>query len=225
MSRQMYVVYCHTNKQNGKKYIGITSQKPEARWKNGEGYANNEHFYKSIRKYGWHNFSHEILYTDLCENEAEKMEVKLIAEYESYKPSKGYNIQLGGNVGNKFTEESKRKISDALRGKPKTKETREKLSMASTGRRIPTEQRLRHSEHMKGIGNPMFGKKRNITEYKTKTVKCVETGELFVSTCEASRVKGVDQGSISKACNGILKTAGGFHWKFAETEATNVTTG
>lgn len=80
-----YCVYCHTNKINGKKYIGITSQKPEHRWRNGEGYKNNEYFYHSIQKYGWHNFSHEILYTDLSKIEAENLEIKLIAEYDTTK--------------------------------------------------------------------------------------------------------------------------------------------
>lgn len=65
ISMKKYCVYCHTNKINGKKYIGITSQKPQHRWKNGQGYRNNEYFFRAIEKYGWHNFTHEILYTDL----------------------------------------------------------------------------------------------------------------------------------------------------------------
>ena len=62
MAKKRYTVYKHTNKANGKVYIGITRQDPEKRW--GEGgcnYAGNKHFSRAINKYGWNNFSHKIL--------------------------------------------------------------------------------------------------------------------------------------------------------------------
>ena len=37
----MYSVYKHTNKENKKVYIGITSRQVEQRWANGHGYKNN----------------------------------------------------------------------------------------------------------------------------------------------------------------------------------------
>ena len=48
-----FTVYCHTNKINGKKYIGITSKKPEYRWNNGKGYSTQIVFARAIEKYGW----------------------------------------------------------------------------------------------------------------------------------------------------------------------------
>lgn len=47
-----YTVYMHIS-PSGKRYVGITRQRPVARWKNGRGYINNEYFYRAIKKYGW----------------------------------------------------------------------------------------------------------------------------------------------------------------------------
>ena len=41
-----YSVYIHTNKDNGKNYIGMTSTKPERRWgRQGEGYLRISYAY------------------------------------------------------------------------------------------------------------------------------------------------------------------------------------
>ena len=71
----------------------------------------------------------------------------------------------------------------------------------------------RHSEAMKGKKHSEEHK-RKIGKALSKKVLCVETGELFESTKEASRKTGIYQGNISYACNGKLKTAGQLHWQF-----------
>lgn len=90
-----YVLYKHTF-PNGKVYIGITCQKPERRWSKGYGYYQNERMFRAIKKYGWDNIKHEILYEDLTEEEAYLKEIDLIAEYDSTNVAKGYNIHKGG---------------------------------------------------------------------------------------------------------------------------------
>lgn len=125
-----YCVYKHTNKVNGKVYIGITSQNPQKRWDCGRGYMKNKHFWDSIQKYGWGNFAHEILFCDLSPEEAFRKERELIAEYDSQNYRKGYNCSSGGEggatgcfgekhhmYGKHHTEEARMKMSDALRGK------------------------------------------------------------------------------------------------------------
>lgn len=209
-----YVVYCHTNKTNKKKYIGITSQNPYKRWKNGEGYRNNQHFYAAIQKYGWHNFEHEILYTNLTKSEAEKYEVKLIKEYNCCDSQKGYNIEKGGSCGDKYTQETKDKISKSLRGKTKSEAHKKHLSESCKGREITKETREKISKKNSGINHPMYGKKRDISLFMTKKVKCLESGIVYESIATAGRTTGIQKSDISKNCNGRLKTAGGYHWQF-----------
>ncbi len=98
---EAYCVYKHTNKHNGKVYIGITCRQPEKRWDNGKGYQKNEHFYRAIKKYGWANgFVHEIVATGLDKKTACKLEIELIAKYNSTNCRNGYNYSTGGECGN-----------------------------------------------------------------------------------------------------------------------------
>lgn len=111
-----YVVYLHVNKENKKTYVGITCQKPEARWgSNGIGYKNyyystQNYFYNAIKKYGWDNFEHIILFENKTKEEAERLEILYIKVLMSNNKTYGYNISNGGSSIGKHTEETKLKI-------------------------------------------------------------------------------------------------------------------
>jgi hypothetical protein len=63
--RNDYVVYIHKNILNGKVYVGQTCNLSE-RWRNnGKNYFNSIKFYNAIKKYGWDNFTHEVVYSNL----------------------------------------------------------------------------------------------------------------------------------------------------------------
>lgn len=76
---------------SGKSYVGITSQRPEDRWHNGKGYRKNDHLMRAIKKYGWDNFTHEILYDNLSHEEAVSQEKRLISELNLIDANYGYN--------------------------------------------------------------------------------------------------------------------------------------
>lgn len=112
---KLYKVYCHTNKINGKKYIGITCRTLNERWRHGEGYI-GQPFYSAINKYGWNGFKHEILFENVtCEYACNK-EIELIKEYKTYNNKFGYNADMGGFTGYYFTEEQKNKASKRFSG-------------------------------------------------------------------------------------------------------------
>lgn len=69
----------------------------------------NEYFYRAINKYGWNCFQHDILFKNLTEDEACKIEIELIAKFNTQNPLYGYNIQSGGNHC-LHTQESKNKM-------------------------------------------------------------------------------------------------------------------
>ena len=77
-----YSVYVHTNKINGKMYVGITGRDVQERWKNGFCYIDSPKFYNAIKKYGWENFDHEIFAARLTESEAMRVENLLIKSLE-----------------------------------------------------------------------------------------------------------------------------------------------
>ena len=130
MDNFCYSVYVHTS-PSGKRYVGITRQKPETRWGNGKKYSNNKYFAQAIKKYGWASFEHKILASELCQQEAEKMERELIARYNSTDRECGYNVLCGGDVHNggwHHTEESKGKIGKGATGRKMSEAAKQKIS-------------------------------------------------------------------------------------------------
>ena len=72
------------------KYVGITRKNKKQRWNNGNGYTENQKFYKDIQKYGWDDgFTHEIIQDNLSYSEARRLEKYYISKYNSV--SNGYN--------------------------------------------------------------------------------------------------------------------------------------
>lgn len=108
----VWKVYKHTS-PSGKCYIGITHyEDPNIRWQNGMGYKGCPFFIPAILKYGWDNFTHEILFDKLSVQEACRKEKELITYYKNL--GKSYNSADGG-VGHTgpFTEEHRKHISES----------------------------------------------------------------------------------------------------------------
>ena len=93
----MYCVYKHYCPYTKKSYIGLTKfeNNPNKRWANGKGYQENQPFYDDILKYGWDNFTHEILAKNLAQKEAYQLEAYYIKLYNSANPKYGYNRSNG----------------------------------------------------------------------------------------------------------------------------------
>lgn len=238
-----FVVYKHTS-PNGKVYIGLTRQKVERRWRNGKGYSNNEHFSRSIAKYGWDNFSHEILASELTREEAEKMEISLIALYKSNDERYGYNIEGGGehhdiadstkekirkaNIGKKQSPETIRKRMESM--EPIRDEWRKNLAAARKPITYSKETRERLREMSIGNQNAVGchrteEHKRILRELKSKTVcqydMSMKLVKVFPSLAEAEKETGISKGNICENIKGRRNHAGGYVWKYQQPNGGN----
>lgn len=180
-----YVVYKHTNKINGKIYIGITKHgdNPNKRWRNGMGYVENRLFFPEIIKYGWDNFFHDILEYNLTESEAIQREKYYIKLYQS---ADGNNYNLASSSG-VLTKEGIESISRALTGI--------KRNPASIKKQMDTKKERYGS-----------GRGVNYNGSQAKKVRCNETGDIFATIAEACRWCGSSK--VSQCCKGERKHAG-----------------
>lgn len=222
----IWTVYIHIF-PNNKYYVGITSKRTESRWgNNGNNYQHQKRLYNAIQKYGWNNIQHEIISEHLTENEAKNFEIFLISKLKSNSREHGYNITAGGDgvLGLKHSGEE-----NGMYGKHHSKETLKKISNSRKGK-------------LKGEDNPFYGKhhteevkqklrelrightlseetRKKITEKNKKKVAQIDlntnkTIKIYDSIKEAAEELNLDRGSISKCCNELRKTVGGYVWRF-----------
>ena len=145
----MYSVYKHTC-PNNKVYIGITCLDVNERWRHdGKGYK-KQYFYRAIQKYGWANIKHEIILENLTREQAEQIERDLIAQYESNKPERGYNIDNGGKCGCRMNESTKEKLRQINTGKHHKEESIRKMSECRIGIKLSESHKAHISEGNKG---------------------------------------------------------------------------
>ena len=187
------IIYLAENTVNGKRYVGQTIRKFEER--QAQHKKDSERldfkFYRAIRKYGWDNFNWAVIVEGVESVESlNSLEQYWIKELDTFK--NGYNSTTGGE-GYIVSAETKKKISESMKGRHFSEETRRKLS-----------------ERLKGANSPCS---------KPVLQLDILTGEViaeFAGLREAERVTGINKGHISNVCRGKRKSAGGYYWQYKE---------
>ena len=249
----IYGWYCTVT---DKWYIGQTVN-PEDRFKNHINDAINKKdnikFHNALRKYGLDKFVYCVLEENVLRDNLNMREIEWIEYYDSF--YSGYNLTLGGDGitgywrGKHHSMKSRIKMSESVKGiknhnynKPRTEETRQKISNKLKGRTFSPESRIKMSESrkgkrmsedtkkklsdiFKGIRNPMHGKHHSIEsimkmrESRKKKVNKYDLNGNYIQTYnslkEATRQNPKSGTNISSACKGRIKQAGGFIWKYA----------
>src|SRR5215467_2958046 len=132
-------IYQITNKINGKIYIG-QSVNIHNRWSSHcrpskRKQQTNISINRAIEKYGITNFEFSVI--EFCAIELlNEREIYWIKEKYSKTPN-GYNLTLGGDgvKGFKMSQEGKDKLSNALKGRIRTKDHSENISKAKKGKK------------------------------------------------------------------------------------------
>ena len=196
MSESIYCVYMHTS-PSGKAYIGQTKDYVN-RCKQHQCTKKANYFQRAVKKYGWDNFTHEILKDKLTLEQANYWESKLIESHETLYPL-GYNLRVGGE-NKRFSDITKNrmkatanrpdvKLATAIRqkeymNKPSEKyrvskfmsefqnrpEVKLNLSIKATERQAASDVKCKASAKSKAIANTEKEKKRR-SETMTDTWK------------------------------------------------------
>ena len=150
--------------------------------------------------------------------------------YSSMVPN-GYNLRKGGNSG-KHHEETKKKISDSLKGRTDifrakttnrlgmshTEETKKKISQALKSRTDI----IRHS-HQLGKPHTEETKKKMSMWHKLKGKKIIQYDlndkfiKIFLTINDAIKENDISESSIRRCCRNQNKTLKGFKWKYEES--------
>lgn len=210
-AEKWWCVYIHTSPSN-KRYVGITSLNPYKRWNGGVGYKRHPYFWSAIQRYGWENFNHEVIFSNLSKEEAERLEQICILLFKSNNRAYGYNCSIGGEngaTGSKRTSEQLRAMSERNKGKKLTEEHKRKLSLAHKGKMLNlSDRRIEQLSQMFTNGNNPNARK----------VYCFETNTLYDSGASAAKELKLNVGNanVCRCCRGETKSCGGYHFCFEE---------
>lgn len=173
-------IYMIQNRVNGKMYIGqaVDIERRWGRHKNDlrGNYHINKHLQSAWNKYGESNFEFTVIW-ECDESQLNIMEEYYITKLKTYDRGFGYNKTYGGD-GVRPTEETKKKMSEAAKGRTHSEDAKKKMSEARKGHIVSeeTKKKLREAhkgkslseEHkkklrenhadFKGENHPMFGK-------------------------------------------------------------------
>ena len=214
-----WCVYIHIF-PNEKKYIGITCQNPLYRWrKDGSGYKEQPLMWKAIKKYGWDNIEHKILFEGLSKEEAEQKETELIKEFDTLvENKKGYNVQNGGTFKHIINREEVIKLwktgenmkytAEKLKCSPKT------ISYILDQNGITKEEKKQRQQQASAEATQKsMGKKVNQFDLNKNYIA------TYPSLQEASKaVNANNQYYIKSCCEGKVSKAHGFLWQYYKEE-------
>jgi group I intron endonuclease len=221
----MGYVYMLKNKINGKIYIGQTIRPIKRRLeehRSGES-SKCRALYSAIKKHGWDNFEKD--YYE-CPDEDLNFDEELLVREMMTISTNGYNLREGGGSRGKHSKESKQKMRIATLGKKRSEETKQRCKEAKTGKNNPNygktqsdDSNRKRSEKMTGEHNHMYGKTGE-KHHNSKRIYQYELDGTFIDSFASGKEAGLyfekDASSIKACARGSRrhKTAYKFKWSY-----------
>ena len=176
------IIYKITNTINGKVYIGQTIHSLKQRYQGHLSRAergDKGHLYPAMRKYGYNNFTCEIIemIDETLPNAKDilnEREIYWINYYDSTNNKKGYNITLGGDINRMDSPVSRQHHAEKMR----TLETRQNIS---AGRKKYIAEHGFSDTHRKHLSESAMGN-HNFGTGDTRSIPCyciLSTGERY----------------------------------------------
>lgn len=219
MKTEKIKIYVLKDPRNGKiRYVGKTVQSLKSRLYHHLKAKNKSHknsWIKSLTNNNLEPIIQLVDEIDYCED-WKWLECYWIAQFKSW----GFNLtnMTDGGDGNNnqvFSKEAILKRANAIRGKKRPKEVRDKISKSKMGNKLPESVK-------KKISKTLTGKKQS-EKTKRKRYKPVVQLDLehniireFDYLRKAAKAVNGNPGPISNVCKGKQKTAYGYKWQYKE---------
>jgi len=227
-------IYCIRNTANNKRYIGstinIVSRYSYHRSKLRRSIHENEHLQNAWNKYGEQSFEFSVI--EECEISLRwDRELHYLQAHNTLDKQFGYNMAPHVNLP-PMTEETKRKISRAMKGRKPwitgrhhSEATKKKISKSNTANnamrgKTGDEHHFFGRKHTRKSKEKMsLAKLGRCNNHSSKAVVQLDEDEqvlqVFVSAREAERQIGVCSKNIAACLKGKRPRAGGFKWRYA----------
>lgn len=139
----IYLIRCIINE---KCYLGQTTKTVERRWKQHVVHSrcpsyHNSILHKAIVKYGANNFEVQTLMACDSQEELDHWEKALAYAFDTFPPA-GYNLAVGNGAG-AVSQETRTKMSNMRKGRPKPPGFAEQVSRRMKGRKVSDETRAK----------------------------------------------------------------------------------
>lgn len=228
-----YIYKC-THPYTGKIYIGKReSDKVDLTY-----YGSGRKWIESLSNIDTSLIDREILAWGSSRKELNELEIRYISEYDATNPDVGYNIHRGGQGGNSLndfelwsqlhkgnkngrygmpvSEETRKKIGDANRGKVRTEETKLRISSSLKGIKRSEEQKRKISKAQRGSShNVSEDGLKSLREANARNIGCIvyNNGQKDIRVrCGQVVPEGFVKGSIRKGVKTERNNVQGRRW-------------